>query len=441
MEVLLPAVLELIIAHEQSERKSKTVGKAWRQKQQDAPHKKLTKVCPAWLRLSADRTEFELIPHAVATVRDIFKWTVDGMGATAILRRLIAEDRPVIGRRKNSGEWHRSYILKILHNRAVLGEYQPHEGHVGNRKPRGGVVPSYYPVIVKPALFYQAQTALSQRQLVSSPGHDKVASLFTRIARDARDGSTLTVLNKGDGPRLVSSAAHRGKKGSVYCSFPYVHFEKAFLKFTSELHSQDILPVNPNTDKLQESLEAEEGKLGEMRHQLSKLQRALRGRDVAAVIDEMERLEGEISHSASMVEGLKGAMAQAKGHALEKIQEITDLLDSAKGGELLSLRRKLKEQIRQLVHEMWVLVHDQKRVTERVKTKGKWVNLTTEVVRACLVQVHFGSGGSRWYAFAYHPGETLITVMGQRKLGPLGGLDLRNYAEQIKEARTRFRRH
>jgi hypothetical protein len=42
---------------------------------------------------------------------------------------------------------------------------------------------------------------------------------------------------------------------------------------------------------------------------------------------------------------------------------------------------------------------------------------------------HFVSGGSRWFAFSYHPRDTLLTVFGQSNLGPVAGVDLRSYGE------------
>jgi DNA invertase Pin-like site-specific DNA recombinase len=48
-------------AHEESQLKSKRVGAAWANKRANAHQRKLTKWCPAWLRLSADRREYEII--------------------------------------------------------------------------------------------------------------------------------------------------------------------------------------------------------------------------------------------------------------------------------------------------------------------------------------------------------------------------------------------
>ena len=91
---------------------------------------------------------------------------------------------PPIGR---ADSWHRSYVLKILRNRAVLGEYQPHRGHgaVG-RQPIGKPIPDYYPAVIEAELFYRVQAALKSRRLMRGRTGKLVANLFTGLLHDAR---------------------------------------------------------------------------------------------------------------------------------------------------------------------------------------------------------------------------------------------------------------
>ena len=56
--------------------------------------------------------------------------------------------------------WRYSYIRKILKNRAVIGEYQPHMRRDGKRIPTGDPIPKYFPEIVKPKIFYAVQKLL-----------------------------------------------------------------------------------------------------------------------------------------------------------------------------------------------------------------------------------------------------------------------------------------
>ena len=67
--------------------------------------------------------EFELIPERAAIVRRIYEDSASGLGAMTIARRLNDESVPTFGR---SNGWQPSYIKKILTDRAVIGEFQPH---------------------------------------------------------------------------------------------------------------------------------------------------------------------------------------------------------------------------------------------------------------------------------------------------------------------------
>ena len=57
------------------------------------------------------------------------KWVADSIPIT---KKLNAEGVPVIGK---AGHWARSYVAKLLNNRAVVGEYQPHTGRGAKRRP------------------------------------------------------------------------------------------------------------------------------------------------------------------------------------------------------------------------------------------------------------------------------------------------------------------
>ena len=55
-------------------------------------------------------------------------------------------------------------MAKILTNRAVLGEFQPHVRTEGKPVPEGEPVVKYFPAIIDDELFYQAQLAKAQRR-------------------------------------------------------------------------------------------------------------------------------------------------------------------------------------------------------------------------------------------------------------------------------------
>ncbi|MGB6342827.1 MAG: recombinase family protein, partial [Xanthobacteraceae bacterium] len=140
-------------AHEESMIKSQRVSAAWASKRSQARNRPVTAMCPAWLVLSEDRTQYKTIPERAKVVRAIFDDTVAGIGNYTITRRLNQRHVPHFGRSKG---WHNSYVNKILTNRAVFGEFQPHKMHNGKRVPDGEPIRNYFPPIVEKELFYRA---------------------------------------------------------------------------------------------------------------------------------------------------------------------------------------------------------------------------------------------------------------------------------------------
>jgi hypothetical protein len=95
----------------------------------------LRKTLPAWLQLSDDGQRIIPIPDAARAIRLIYKWG-EGLGLDRITERLNRKGlgMKAIGR---NPEWCRSYVAKILQDKAVVGEYQPHTIQDGKRVPIG----------------------------------------------------------------------------------------------------------------------------------------------------------------------------------------------------------------------------------------------------------------------------------------------------------------
>ena len=250
---LVDMITSLVImerAHEESKTKGLRVGAAWKQKRMRAAQgEPMTARCPAWLRLSADRRTYELVPDRADIVRQIFADSAAGLGMYSIATRLNKAGVPAfVG--KNG--WHRSYIAKTLANRAVLGEFQPHIKIDGNRVPDGEPITNYFPAIIPEQVFYQAEHGRSQRKAGGAgsgrkgPGY---TNLFTGLARCAYCKSTIAFENKGSGSRggsyLVCGDAQRGL-GCEATRWRYQDFETSFLAFVEELDLESI--INSNED-------------------------------------------------------------------------------------------------------------------------------------------------------------------------------------------------
>ncbi len=109
--------------HEESQIKAQRVSLAWEQKRNNTQKQKLTKKCPAWLRLTENRLTFEVLTEKANIVKWIFDQAVSGKGSYIITKELNRTKTPHLA---GARSWSLSYVTKILNNRAVLGEFQPH---------------------------------------------------------------------------------------------------------------------------------------------------------------------------------------------------------------------------------------------------------------------------------------------------------------------------
>ncbi|MDW5318144.1 recombinase family protein [Rhizobium sp. PL01] len=239
---ILVSVIIMSRAFEESQTKSMRVSAAWQNKRNNAASRKLTKVAPAWLRLSDDRTAFEIVDQKAALVKKIFEYADEGRGSNQIARKLNVEKVEPI---TESNGWHESYITKILTNRAAIGEYQPHHYVANKRIPSGDPVLDYYPSIIDREQFDRVQYGRKVRR-VRGAGRkgNRHVNLFSGVAKCGYCGASMMVIDKGAKPKggvyLRCDSARRGFRCDAG-SWQLEHFETAFLFFVKELDLTALL--------------------------------------------------------------------------------------------------------------------------------------------------------------------------------------------------------
>lgn len=226
---IIQAILYMSRAHEESETKSKRVADAWNKKRQALQQNGtlLTHKYPSWLKYDDTRKLFIQIPERTKVINKIFDLAANGFGKTKIVKELNKARIPAF---RGHG-WATSSVQKILHNRALIGEYQPHKLVTGKRVPQGDVIQKYFPTIIEPRVFHNLQNKNG------SPGpqnnSDKVNNLFTGILTCGYCGSSMYYVDKGNDKYLVCSSAKKGA-GCKYVSYKYEDFEDSFLKSCKE---------------------------------------------------------------------------------------------------------------------------------------------------------------------------------------------------------------
>lgn len=258
---LMMMLWELARGHGESKRKSGLCGAAWAAKKAEARdgRKAHGKSVPAWLEL-VDGT-YRLREDAARAVRLIFRWSAEGLGTLAIAARLNRERVPPIARGER---WIRSYVAKVLDNRAAVGEYQPMNGH-RNRKPDGDVIAGYFPAAVSEAEWSRAHAAKDVRNRRSGrPGRKgDFVFPFSGLVRCALDRCPLHVITRKGKRYLVSADAAQGVEGSRWRPFPLEPLTRVLLGELGELKSADLFrdPGGAKVEELTGRLAYVEGRL------------------------------------------------------------------------------------------------------------------------------------------------------------------------------------
>jgi len=164
-------------ANNESEMKAERIAKAWGKKKERAAATGavITSECPRWLQVNESKTGFIVLEDKVESIKKVFDLRINGFGISSIVSRANAEGWPAPGKGpvQKSGEslgdferrktaeptWHTSTVGRLLRNRALLGEYQPHETGTedGPRVPVGEPIIGYYPAILDETTFLRAQ--------------------------------------------------------------------------------------------------------------------------------------------------------------------------------------------------------------------------------------------------------------------------------------------
>ncbi|MCV9940434.1 recombinase family protein [Boseaceae bacterium BT-24-1] len=192
-------------SHEESVLKSIRVKEAWEEKRVKARDDQtvMTELVPGWLEVVGRKKDRKIVVNdkRVEIVQRIFDMTIEGYGRRQIVRAFNKAKPPIppFGR---ATEWHTSAINKILTNRAVLGEIQPHtKPRHHAREPSGDAVPTYFPAIIPREVFYRAAQAISSRRRAGGRMPSTYVNMLTGLGVCRECGSRMQTINKGKHPK------------------------------------------------------------------------------------------------------------------------------------------------------------------------------------------------------------------------------------------------
>lgn len=386
--LIVPLVL-FAEANASSAGKSSRAIDNWKRKRQRK--KPLTSLSPAWVRLDGEK--FVLIPEKAEIIRQIYRLAIDGFGARVITKRLNEQgiENIAFGTRINSlPTWNQIYVETILRSRAVVGEYQPCRLDGKKRIPQGPPIANYFPAVVDEETYWAAQAAKKSRYKQRGNPGKQVANIFTGILFDARTGSTMRLVSASKTDRAAGTAKrlaayHATNGAAVFMSWKYHEVEKAFLKFVREIAASDLVPQAKESDRLP----GLRGQLAEVERRMTELEAEFADDgDAKLFAKTMRRLAAKKAALEADINAEQIEKAKVQSSAPAELLSVLDLLEKAKGDDLVLLRSKLKAVIRQVVSEVWLLMEK--------------YTLDDGQLRTCTVQVFFANGSHRQFSFGTH---------------------------------------
>ena len=345
-------VLESYGAQEYSKKLTERIQKAWKSKRANMESKPLTSLLPKWLKI--ENGKIVEVPEKVETVREIFRHSANGLGATKIRAALNGHgDGVTMG-----------WITNTLQNRAVLGEFQPHHYVGGKRVPLGEVVFGYYPRVLSDEAWTLARTDIerksaNRRMVHGARNSDRAENLFTGLLFDATTETARTMVfqrqkNRKNGKLqnafLVTSTAVAGPNRRLR----YDRFEAAFLNFLTDL---DWKAVSGEGEP--EELKQKVANLSRITDELATAKARCAARETA-MADEMDSatlkvLAAQLSKFEAQAADLEVAR-EAAAHEVESIKAKLATMDSPE--KLLALisdtanndvRLRLRSEIRRRI--------------------------------------------------------------------------------------------
>lgn len=325
------AVLIFMRGNEESATKARRLKSAWERKRATASDRPMTSRAPAWLKLEGDH--FTVIGERAEIVRRMFGDTLQGCSPHSIAEALNVECVPVFGRGKY---WHRSYVVKILANAAVIGTVIPHtEDSKDGKRVRVALEPiaGYYPPIIDPDSFYRVQ---SLRMGALSPlrgrhASKEVSNIFGGLAKCARCGGSMTRINKGGSGRtpwvyLVCAAAKTGA-GCHYEAQPYAPIEQALL-----MHGVPMVanaPTGAGNDELDRQIEKAALGVEALDDHIGELLNSQMHRASPIVARRIRELEAHRDEAEKELDGLRARSVATSGLLVQsKIRDLIAALDT-----------------------------------------------------------------------------------------------------------------
>ena len=315
---------------------------------------------PMWLRGEKNDKGFEIIEDRAEVVRQIYRWSADGVGFASIAKRL-NESIPAWteGYKSGKAEWKPGYVRDILTSPAVEGEYHRKKGRA--REKTGEVLTGYYPRIVPPELVAAARAAHRNRSGVKNRADGEIQNLFSGRVVCHHCKGTMTRVQQGNGrdrayEYLICRRAKVGGDCENVWNFRYDVFETAALDKilhlaldnTHFVKTDEVPALFAKVASLRKDLELKEAQ------QKRLLGFIMDSDDAPEAVEMLNTLRPQVATARRQLAEAEESLEAARGNVtpdehLKRVMEVRDAIDSEDAETRQQARRTVLAAVQNVV--------------------------------------------------------------------------------------------
>lgn len=396
LDKIIRVLVEAEVAQEESSKKSIRQIALWEgklKKVREGQRTAITKLVPEWVVVDPLTKVMTPHPYRSEVVCEIFQLSIDGYGSPAIANLLnkrgeetwavYSKDDPKgrykAGDKRAGRGWTVSYVDRLLQNPAVMGEYRPMRRARSAKLAvaRGERFLDYYPQIIDPHTFAQAQEARERRvgkggkiraqqvNIFSGLAHcsvcgDTMGYIGTRKAGDIAKGTNgsrkpITYVVKEDINYLQCNSARRNFRCTNKTRIRYEHLEAAVLDAVLHMALDDThFEVTDKLSRLNVEIAEAERSISEKQERLNRLIDSFSRTGSEAVERSMLTLDGDVKDDVEALEGLRVELQSAQGSVSpeehqKRVAEVRVLLKDEDREVRYEARRKVHQAFKHIL--------------------------------------------------------------------------------------------
>ena len=361
---MITLMFSMFQSNEESSKKQERIQAVWKNKRNQIKNGNIVKLSqiPHWLEKSktGEIIKNEAKSNTIIMIFDMF--VNQKIGTHGIHRILNKDNVSLISNKKKSNQWNKSYIVKILKNRAVTGFtqfYTINENNETNKKLRTVVPESMvqiFPRLISDEVFDDAQIKLKDATRYNR-GRIGLVNVFSpKILKCARCNSGMIIISKAKNEKWVKCKSYNDGTGCDNTfGYPYDDMEKSFFSNVKEIDfskafdennfNGDILKLNNQIEKLSTKIIESEQKVSNLIDSIS----MMNGRSKDIAIQKVNENENEIENCKNQIIDLRIQKENIESTVKQPLSLQNLILNLDDEDKTKSDIKRL--QIKQLIHE------------------------------------------------------------------------------------------